>query len=164
MYYVRHYCSDTFSTNLALVYMYRFKNDSHNKWQYRCTMSCKHNYLNRICSINTGVVKKFGLRKLKETDNNILNFLSLFNFFHTPITNRLWIILEFPWENFCQMRLKEVLDTPITMFVVVIFNTWLRFCPVKCELKIFWITNNFLVQLCKLFREVKVLTEEYNTP
>ena len=45
----------------------------------------------------------------------------------------------------------------------VIFNTWLRFCPVKCELKIFWITDIFLLQLCKLFREVKVHAEGYNT-
>ena len=30
-------------------------------------------------------VKKFGLMKLKGTDNNILNILSLFNFCLTPI-------------------------------------------------------------------------------
>ena len=78
MYFVKHYCSDTFGSNLAPVYIYQFKNYLHNKWQY--TTSCKHNYLNRIC-----LVKKFGLRKMKRTDNKILNILRLFNFVHASI-------------------------------------------------------------------------------
>jgi hypothetical protein len=64
MYFVKHYCSDTFGSNLAPVYIYQFKNYLHNKWQY--TTSCKHNYLNRICSIYTGVGKEIRFEENEE--------------------------------------------------------------------------------------------------
>ena len=47
------------------------------------------------------------------------------------------------------------------IFLGVIFSTWLRFCPVKCGFENFLDYRYFLLQLCKLFREVKVHTSPH---
>ena len=64
MYFAKHYCSDTFGSNLAPVYIYQFKNYLHNKWQY--TTSCIDTYLYRICSIYTGVGKEIRFEENEE--------------------------------------------------------------------------------------------------
>ena len=51
-------------------------------------------------------------------------------------------------------------------FFFVIFNTWLRFFPVKCELKIFWLTDILHYNCVNCFEKSMsppVRTEEYNT-
>ena len=53
IYFIRHYCSDTFNTNLALCVCIGLKMISTTSRNIQC-LSCKHNYLNRICSIYTG--------------------------------------------------------------------------------------------------------------
>ena len=39
------------------------------------------------------------------------------------------------------------------VFFFGIFSTWLRFCPVKCELKIFWITDIFYYNYVNCFEK-----------